>query len=787
MALLMLTAGVHGAKKSAEVEDMLQRLSLDQLVGQMTQVDISMILTDNKVDKEKVAYWVGRRHIGSILNSPFAGDTSCDEGWTAAEWREVVREVQETAASLGEPPVLFGLDSVHGANYVQGATLFGQQINLAAAFDRDLTREVGRVTARDTLAAGVPWLFSPILGLATQPAWARVFETFGEDPFVAAELGTAIIEGIQSDSEDPDFSRAAACMKHFMAYSHPVNGRDRSPVYLPEPQLRQYYLKPFEAAVRRAGVLTAMESYNEVNGVPAAASSKLLRTILREELGFAGMLVTDWAEILNLKDFHRVAPTKAAAVHLSMNRTSIDMSMVPLEDSFPVHLKELVEGGLVPMSRVVNSVRRILETKAVLGLVDHPVPAASSPLMDAVGGDADLALRSARESVVLLKNEGMLIPDADRVCSGPGPEAATASDGFDVRSLDLSDAPNATACRMRCAMDAQCSVWLFIGDAFPQATWPVCFLKDHRAKVKTGRDVPAHYAAGTCAPPPRRPAPLPLRDGVKNVLLVGPTAASRAFLSGGWTNHWQGACSDHEFGDQGSSLHTALARALGARGDASVNVTYSPGCVIRAPTHATATCDSEPGELARVSALAAKADVIVAAVGEENYTEKPGDIDDLLLHEGQRKLVRTLADAAPNTPIVLVIIGGRPRLLDGLARLPSVGAVVAAFLPGPAGGQALAEVLTGETSPSGRLPLTWPAFALGPMPHWHSVSAQCAGSPSSWRPSDDPGACPVEFPFGTGLSYTTFEYTSLATVPDGPITHPVAREPRHRAPPPPDH
>lgn len=762
------------------LDSIVRAMSVADKVGQMTQVDISVMMTDGALDKRKLAYWLGEVRVGSILNSPLSGRDCAAAGPTglsAHEWRAIVRGVQAEAQRLGLPPVLFGLDSVHGATYVRGATLFGHQIALAATFDRGIVEAVGAAQARDTIAAGVPWLFSPILDLATHPAFPRVYETFGEDPLVASQLGVAMIRGMQAETGDADLPRAAACMKHFFAYAHPANGHDRAPVSVHEGALRDSYLRPFTAAVREAGVLSAMNSYNELNGVPIVASRKWLRRVLRDELGFAGLLVTDWGEINNLHSFHHAAQSEEAAVLLALERTSIDMSMVPLDNSFSRHVLRLVRTGALPVGRVDESVSRVLALKERLGLFRSPVPSNETPLFSRVGKDGELALESARASVTLLLNRGLPpAPSAERVCGPVLLDAgATSSHDLPGGSFSRADVPDAAECRARCEAEAACAVWLFMGSwRASHPDWPICFLKSAAASISRGDDN-ARNAAGTCAPLPT-PAVLPLdpaRGARRRLLLTGPTSDSLVFQAGGWSVRWQGGCRDSDFEAGGETVRQALGRLL----PDGVELVHTPGCTIDAPTHATATCGG-PAELAAALDAALSADVAIVALGEENYTEKPGDIDDLALHAGQLELVRALAAHAPHVPIILVLISGRPRLLNGLPQLSSVVAVVWAGVPGPHGGTAIAEVLLGMTNPSGRLPLTYPALPNALGTHYQTHAARCSGSAGGYL-SGGTTDCPVEFPFGHGLSYTRFEYSDADSAP-ARVLHPV-RAPVHAA------
>lgn len=329
-------------------------------------------------------------------------------GWTALEWREVLYNIQMIAEDLGIPPIMYGLDSIHGATYVYGAALFPQSINIGASFNPNIAYDSGLITGKDTRAAGVPWIFSPVLGLGLQPLWARFGETFGEDPYVAAQMGSKIIEGLQSDDNVYEGfpPRGGACMKHFIGYSKPNNGHDRSPVTLADRLMRQLYLPSFKAAVD-AGVMSAMESYNSLGGVPMVSSTEYLTNLLRYEMNFTGPLVTDYTEIENLFSFHRVSATEGDAVALSISETSIDMSMVPDNAIFSTNLISLVKSGVISINRVDESVLRILEMKNKLGLLETPIPPREEvSLTDTVGSDGDyeLSLDAARESIVLLSN-----------------------------------------------------------------------------------------------------------------------------------------------------------------------------------------------------------------------------------------------------------------------------------------------------------------------------------------------------------------------------------------------
>ncbi|CAN0030208.1 unnamed protein product, partial [Laminaria digitata] len=545
---------------------------------------------------------------------------------------------------------------------LQGAALFPQQIALAATFNPHLAREAGRIAARDSRAAAVPWLFAPILGLATQPLWSRVYETFGEDPLLTSRMGAALVKGIQAslewggNADDGEPLRAAACMKHFVGYSHPSSGHDRSPSRIPEQELLELYLPPFQAAVD-AGVSSAMESYNELNGVPLASSRKFLVDVLRGRMGFLGMLVTDYAEIVNLEGHHKVSAGPEESVFMAMEDTSIDMSMVPLDATFAETLLGLVRAGQVSENRIERSVRRVLALKESLGLLDSPVPSLQSPLLNQVGGaeDREAALNAAREAITLLKNRDM-------------PSSGTGNDGGGGRALPL------------------------------------------------------------------------VRSRTKKLLLVGPACDSLQLQSGGWTKHWQGALGPGDFSaTEGRTILQGIRSLLDGSLEVGEDGNSSPGgdgqegspggedepeveVVYKKGIRVDGTHDKD-----RDDALseAFSADAIVACVGEPAYAEKNGDLKQLDLPKGIAAFVKDLKLVSDDTtPIILALVEGRPRLLGDLPGM--VDAVLHTYLLGPAGGQAVAEVLFGSVNPSGRLPITYPRYSGNvPMPYHRPVSEEC--------------------------------------------------------------
>lgn len=400
------------------IDQILASMTLKEKVGQMTQIDISAFFNSslNDVDYNKLELWINEYSIGSILNSLFSnGDVAGAVGWDPTEWRYFINRLQTFAQNTpSQVPILYGIDSIHGATFVDGATLFPHALGVAATFDPSIAFQSGSVTSKDTRAAGIPWIFSPVLGLALQPLWARFEETFGEDPYLAAVMGEQLIKGIQTVVNDGGIpTQTAACMKHFIAYSDPEGGHDRSPVQLPDRILQQLYRPSFQAAID-AGVLTAMESYQEVGGVPMVSSSEYLNNLLRSptQMNFTGMMVTDYAEIANLYNWHKTASSPKDAVRIALQNTKIDMSMVPVDPEFTSYVIELVGEGTISESRIDESARRVLFVKQELGLFDNPIPALTDPLIETVGQaqDWEISLNAARASITLLKNVDNLLP-----------------------------------------------------------------------------------------------------------------------------------------------------------------------------------------------------------------------------------------------------------------------------------------------------------------------------------------------------------------------------------------
>ena len=617
---------------------LLAGMTLEEKVGQMTQLTIGVMMDNERTHliPELVDSVFGKYKVGSILN--VIGNASPSK----EVYAEVIRELQEKSMELIGIPCLYGLDQIHGASYIDGATFFPQEINQAATFDRNFAFEAGRVCAYETRAAMVPWTFAPVMDLGRNPLWPRMWESYGEDTYLNAEMGKASVAGLQGDCpSDVDSLHIAACLKHYMAYGVPQTGQDRTPSYVNEAEMREKYFEPFKQCIR-AGALSVMVNSSSNNGVPFHCNREFLTVWLKENLNWDGVIVTDWNDINNLYERDRIAVSEKDAVRLAVN-AGIDMSMVPSNWRFCRHLKELVEEGAVPMSRIDDAVRRILRMKFRLGLFDHPVWDVSDYGDFASSGSAATAYRAAVESEVLLKNNGVLpIPEGSRI------------------------------------------------------------------------------------------------------LLCGPNANSMRCLNGGWSYTWQG-----ELTDEFASEYNTIFEALGKR----FVVQYVPG-VVYAPANGDNWKEEIVLGLDAVTRAARSADIVVACVGENSYCETPGNDYSLQLSDNQKKLVR--AAALSGKPVVLVIGGGRPRIVNDIE--PLADAVIGLMLPGNYGGDALASLLAGDENFSGKLPFTWPAHQGGHSPYDYKVSENVATMEGEYNYD---AKMDVQWEFGHGLSYTRYEYSDF--------------------------
>jgi beta-glucosidase len=625
------------------VEALLRQMTLEEKVGQMTQLQIGMVTTGSnqtiQIDPAKLEKAVVKYGVGSILNVS-------DQALTADKWHEIIRQIQEAAGRTRlKIPVIYGIDSIHGANYVQGSTLYPQETGMAATWNPELMRRLGEVTGMETRAAGIPWTFSPVLDIGRQPLWPRFYETFGEDPYLAKVMGAAFVRGVEGEElSSPD--HVATSLKHYMGYSFPLSGRDRTSAWIPENYLREYFLPSFAEAVR-AGARTVMVNSAEINGTPGHINRHVLTDILKGELGFKGFVVSDWEDIKKLVSQWRVAADEKEATRMAV-MAGIDMSMVPSDYSFADIMVQLVRDGKVPQSRVDDAVRRILLVKFELGLFDKPMPDDSLKSRIGLPASRQLALQAARESMTLLKNEGNL---------------------------------------------------------------------------------------------------LPLVKGRK-VLVTGPTADSLLALNNGWTYVWQGS-DESLYPKDRPTIRRAIEEKVGAG-----NVTYVPGTRLTrpagSPSNATPTLTDEEVDIAAAARAARESDVVVLCLGEGSYAETPGNITDLALGAPQLRLAEAVE--AAGKPVVLVLVEGRPRVLQTAADRAQ--AVLMAYNPSNEGGTAVADVLFGDFNPGGRLPFTYPRSVNNLFNYDRKAfeDEDTAFGNLATRP---------QFEFGQGLSYTTFAYSGL--------------------------
>jgi len=613
------------AQINQKVDSVMQKMSLTDKVGEMTQLAIDMISKNGKnqlqIDDDKLRDILLNYRVGSILNVG-------NHAYTRDHWHEIIRKIQNVAVNEKPThiPVLYGIDSIHGANYVMGSTLFPQEIAMAATWNPSLVKEGARISAYETRAAWIPWTFSPVLGIGREPLWPRFWETFGEDVNLTKTMGVAMVNGFQGgDVSDPYHVTATA--KHYLGYSLPESGHDRTNAWIPERRLRQYVLPSFKAAID-AGAHTVMINSAEINGVPVHSSKKILTHLLRDELGFKGIAVTDWSDIIYLNTRYHITKNYKESIKVAIN-AGVDMSMVPTDTKFPKLLKELVQEGEVPMSRINEAVHRILRVKFLLGLFDHPYPKNTNYPKFASDGFAQTNYQSAAEAITLLKNNNHILP--------------------------LS------------------------------------------------------------------------RD--QKVLVTGPTADKLTYLNGGWSRTWQGA--NPKYNTPGKkTILDAIKDKIG-----SDNVNFVEGTTI-----------DESKNIADAVLAAQKSDVAVICVGESTYTEQPGDIADLTLPAAQQNLVKKVADTG--TPIVLVMVEGRPRIVNDI--VPDADGILMDYLPGQEGGPATADILFGDQNPSGKLPFTYPRHVNDIVPYDHNFTSEVG--PVGYNP---------QWHFGHGLSYTTFDYSNL--------------------------
>ena len=688
------TAIPRDAALEAKIEKTLAKMTLDEKIGQMLELNLDvmgkMTVENAKVDREKVRsvlqqygrsdaevkevlkktdqqiidmlggypvdiyqgdtkrVWqlnetmldtlISKWKVGSILNAPGT------KAPTVAQWQKWIQLIQKKSMKYLGIPDIYGLDHNHGVTYTQGGTLFPQPINLGASFNTELARRGAEITAYESRAANCPWVYNPVVDLSRDPRWPRVYESFGEDAIVNSKMVVAEIRGYQGDDNNHiDQYHVGTSTKHYFAYGAPWTGKDRTPAYLSPQMIREKYFEPFKQAAL-AGTLTMMVNSASVNGVPLHASYEYMTKWLKEDLGWDGFLVTDWADINNLFSREHVAKDKKDAIRIAIN-AGIDMSMDPYSVEFCILLKELVQEGKVKMSRIDDAVRRILRAKYRLGLFEKPNTGGKG--YEKFGSDefAAASLKAAEESEVLLKNEGNI---------------------------------------------------------------------------------------------------LPLAKG-KKILLTGPNANQMRCLHGGWSYTWQGSRAE-DLSEKYNTIYEALCNKYGKE-----NIILEQGVTYN---ENGAYYDENEPQIQKAVDAAAKADVIIACIGENSYTETPGNLSDLWLSKNQRDLVKELAKTGK--PIVMVLNEGRPRLIADIE--PLAKAVVDILIPGNYGGDALANLLAGDANFSAKMPYTYPREINSLNTYDYKVSEEVGTMAGAYNYD---AKVSLQWPFGYGISYTTYEYSNL--------------------------
>ena len=630
-------------KIEAQVEQTLKKLTLEQKIGQMMELVTDLFGANDKngvfyIDEHKTDSILSRYKIGSILNAP----NTCAP--TAKQWEKYIAQIQKISMKRIGIPCVFGLDQNHGSTYTQGGTLFPQNINVAASFNREIARRSAEATAYETRAVSVPWTYSPTVDLGRDARWPRIWENFGEDCYLSSEMGKAMVYGFQG--EDPnniDQYHIATSMKHFMGYGVPWTGKDRTPAYISPADLREKHFAPFLAGLQ-AGALTVMVNSASVNGMPMHANKDILTGWLKEETGWDGVLITDWADINNLYTREMVAKDKKDALRIAIN-AGIDMIMEPYSCDACGYLIELVKEGKIPMSRIDDACRRVLRMKYRLDLFKNPTQKLKN--YPKFGGEefAKLALEGATESMVLLKNEGNI---------------------------------------------------------------------------------------------------LPLQHG-KKILLTGPNANQMRCLDGGWSYTWQGHRAD-EFAGKYNTIYEAFCNEYGKE-----NVILNQGVTYNEKGKYWE--ENEPQIQGAVDA-AKDADIIVACIGENSYTETPGNLTDLWLSENQRNLVKELAKTGK--PVVLVLNEGRPRLIADIE--PLAQGIIDILIPGNMGGDALANLVSGKSNFSGKMPYTYPK-EINSLANYDFKKSEEVGTMEGAY--DYNAKITQQWGFGYGLSYTSYKYSNL--------------------------
>ena len=639
----------------SKVQDILSKMTLEEKVGQMAQINLTVIAKGpNKwgssfpleIDPKKAKKALVDFKVGSVLN------TINNTAQNTETWYKTITEIQKYSidSTRMKVPVIYGIDAIHGTTYTAGATMFPQQITTAASWNEENAYNMALVCAYETRASGIPWNFSPVLDLGLDPRFPRQFETFGEDPLIVERFGKAMIRGYQGENNDiSNKYSVAACMKHFVGYHAVISGKDRTPAYIPDNVLSEYHIEPFKKAIE-SGAKTVMINSGLINGVPVHADYNLMINVLRNKLGFEGVILTDWEDIRKLHDRDKVAKNQKEAIKMAIN-AGIDMSMIPYEyEHFIKNLIALVKEGEVSIERIDDAVTRILKLKFELDLFNNPVTNFEEYEDFGSKKHHQLAYKAASESITLLKNDDNILP-----------------------------------------------------------------LK-----------------------------------GNPRILVTGPNADNMRTLNGAWTYSWQGDLTDDFAGDY-NTIFEAIRNNFG-----SSNVKYVPGVTYRKGGN---YYDLDEVDISKAVQEARRSDYIVLCLGENTYTEKPGDLNDLNIHKLQTKLAIELSKTGK--PIILILNLGRPRLISDIE--PLMSAVVNVYLPGNFGADALSDIISGRVNPSGKLPYSYPAYPNSLLPYYYKPSEVQNNAQGAYNYV---GEVNNLYEFGYGLSYSDFKYSNFAVSKD---------------------
>jgi len=652
---LLIITGCDNVQKSSidiQVSDIVSKMTLEEKVGQMTQINLTVIakgpnkwgstfpleIDHNKAKKALVDY-----KVGSVLN------TINNTAQKPKTWFKTISDIQKYSidSTKMKIPVIYGIDAIHGTTYTDGATMFPQQITTAASWNPENAYNMALVCAYETRTSGIPWNFSPVLDLGLDPRFPRQFESFGEDPLIIERFGNAMIKGYQGNDNDiSNKISVAACMKHFVGYHATISGKDRTPAYIPDNVLKEFHIAPFKAAID-AGAKTIMINSGLINGISVHRDYNLLTNTLRKDLGFEGVILTDWENINRLYDRDKVVKNKKEATKIAIN-AGIDMSMVPYDyEEFCKNLIELVNEGEVKMSRIDDAVRRILKLKIELGLFDTPVTDYRNYPDFGSEKHHNLAYKAASESITLMKNEKSILP------------------------------------------------------------------------IK----------------------------GNPKILITGPNGNNMRTLNGAWTYSWQGDLTDRFAGDY-NTIYESFANTYGDN-----SVKYIPGVSYK---DGGQYYDMIENDIKKAVDEARKSDYVILCLGENTYTEKPGDLNNLEIHKLQIKLAKEIAKAGK--PIVLILNQGRPRLITDIQGL--MNGIINIYLPGNMGGDALVDIVSGKVNPSGKLPFTYPAYPNSLIPYYYKPSEIQNNTQGAYNYV---GEVNNLYDFGYGLSYSNFLYSNFNT------------------------